>query len=217
MQVRAGISALEADWLSKYSLELAAIQVEQFFDERDGGWFSTTGRDPSVLLRLKEDYDGAEPSAASVTVRNLLVLGNLTGEAAYVDRARQSLERYGTQIGRVVRVMPFMVTNVVYWHARKLQVVFVGPRHSVGTLALERVAAQRYLPFAVTVPVEPGAASQTLSTRLPWVGAMTEREGRPSAYVCDDFACQAPVTDAAALEQQLTDVSGSAPRRIVQL
>ena len=43
-----------------------------FFDERDGGWFSTTGEDPSVLLRLKEDYDGAEPAAASVTVRNLI-------------------------------------------------------------------------------------------------------------------------------------------------
>ena len=46
------------------------LQIERFFDERDGGWFSTTGDDPSVLLRLKEDYDGAEPAAASVTVRN---------------------------------------------------------------------------------------------------------------------------------------------------
>ena len=47
---------------------------ELFFDDRDGGWFSTTGDDPSVLLRLKEDYDGAEPAAASVTVRNLIRL-----------------------------------------------------------------------------------------------------------------------------------------------
>jgi uncharacterized protein YyaL (SSP411 family) len=202
----------EASWL-EHALELTSVQVEQFFDERDGGWFSTTGRDPSVLLRLKEDYDGAEPSAASVTVRNFLVLGNLTGDAAYTDRARRTLERYGSQIGHVVRVMPFMVTNVTYWHARKLQIVFVGPRNSAETLALERMAAQRYMPFAVTVPVDAGASQQALFARMPWLGAMTGRDGRPSAYVCYDFTCQAPVTDAAALEQQLAEIS--APRRIV--
>ena len=202
----------EAAWL-EHALELASVQVDQFFDERDGGWFSTTGRDPSVLLRLKEDYDGAEPSAASVTVRNFLVLGNLTGDPAHTDRARRTLERYGSQIGRVVRVMPFMVSNVIYWHARKLQIVFAGPRNSADTLALERVAAGRYLPFAVTVPVEAGASQKTLSTRLPWLGAMTGRDGQPSAYVCYDFTCQAPVTDAAALEQQLSEIA--APRRIV--
>ena len=47
------------------------------WDERDGGWFSTTGEDESVLLRLKEDYDGAEPAASSVSVMNLLALAHL--------------------------------------------------------------------------------------------------------------------------------------------
>jgi uncharacterized protein len=202
----------DATWF-ELALELTAVQIEQFFDERDGGWFNTTGRDPSVLLRLKEDYDGAEPGAASVAVRNLLVLGNLTGNAAYVERAQRTLERYGSQIGRVVRVMPFMVTNVIYWHARKLQLVIVGPRQSADTVTLERVPAQRYLPFGVVIPVEPGAPQQALSKRLPWLGAMTDRDGRPSVYVCYDFTCQAPVTDAAALEHQLGEITS--PRRIV--
>jgi uncharacterized protein YyaL (SSP411 family) len=202
----------EASWLER-ARELTAVQIDLFFDERDGGWFNTTGRDPSVLLRLKEDYDGAEPGAASVSVRNLLVLGNLTGDAAYVERAQRTLERYGSQIGRVVRVMPFMVTNVIYWHARKLQFVIVGPRQSPDTSALERTAARRYLPFAAMIPVEPGAPQQALSKRLPWLGSMAERDGRPSAYVCYDFTCQAPVTDPAALDQQLTEIAS--PRRIV--
>ena len=59
------------------------MQTELFFDERDGGWFSTTGDDPTVLLRLKEDYDGAEPAAASVTVRNLLQLAHLVGDESF--------------------------------------------------------------------------------------------------------------------------------------
>ena len=58
-------------WLA-WARELQAQQDARFWDEADGGWFSTTGPHSSVLLRLKEDYDGAEPSASSVSVLNLL-------------------------------------------------------------------------------------------------------------------------------------------------
>ena len=61
--------------------ELQRRQDELFWDPIEGGWFSTTGEDPSVLLRLKEDYDGAEPAASSVAVLNLLTLAHLTGDA----------------------------------------------------------------------------------------------------------------------------------------
>ena len=60
----------DAAWL-EWAIALQARQDELFWDEADGGWFSTTGRDPSVLLRLKEDYDGAEPSASSVAALNV--------------------------------------------------------------------------------------------------------------------------------------------------
>src|SRR5262249_41880647 len=53
----------EARWLD-WAVDLTTVQTTMFFDERDGGCFSTTGEDRSVLLRLKEDYDGAEPAAA---------------------------------------------------------------------------------------------------------------------------------------------------------
>jgi uncharacterized protein YyaL (SSP411 family) len=203
----------DAEWLER-AIELSRIQAELFFDDRDGGWFSTTGMDRSVLLRLKEDYDGAEPSAASVSVRNLILLADLTGETAFAERARRTLERYGTNIAPVVRVMPFMVSNVAYWHGRKGQIVVAGPRQAPETIALERAIARRYLPFAVVIPLEPGAGQQMLAARLPWLGAMTPGDGHANAYVCYDFTCQAPVTEAAALDRQLEELS--APRRIVQ-
>ena len=77
-------------------------------------------------MRMKEDYDGAEPAAASVTVRNLLSLGHLLGDASFSDRAKRTLERYGPEIGQVVRVMPLMVTlrtpgpSITKWRVRKL-------------------------------------------------------------------------------------------------
>jgi uncharacterized protein YyaL (SSP411 family) len=65
-----------------------------------------------VLLRLKEDYDGAEPSATSVTTRNLIRLGQLVGDARFMDLAERTLQRYGAGLGQVVRVMPLMAANL---------------------------------------------------------------------------------------------------------
>ena len=186
----------DARWLS-WARELIEIQTRLFWDDRDGGWFSTTGEDDSVLLRLKEDYDGAEPAAASVTVRNLLVLGHLVSDRALIDRAGRTLERYGPQIGRVARVMPFMLLNIARWHGRATQVVIAGDPGGADTLALERAAAARYLPWAVHIGIGPAGASPALAEALPWLGAMQARDGQAAAYLCHNFTCQAPTTDPA--------------------
>ena len=69
----------DAEWL-EWALRLQRKQDETFWDPDDGGWFSTSGQDPTVLLRLKEDYDGAEPAASSVAALNTLTIAHLTGD-----------------------------------------------------------------------------------------------------------------------------------------
>jgi uncharacterized protein YyaL (SSP411 family) len=69
-------------WLD-WALALQDRLDRRFWDAAAGGWFSTAGDDPSVRLRLKEDYDGAEPSATALGARNLLVLAPLTGRREY--------------------------------------------------------------------------------------------------------------------------------------
>ena len=198
----------EARWLDR-AIELTAIQTELFADEADGGWFSTTGDDPAVLLRLKEDYDGAEPSAASVTVRNLLTLGRLTGTGSYLDRARRTLERYGPGLGKVARVMPFMLANAARWHAPAIEVVIAGTRDVADTRALEAVLARVYLPSAVTVSLD---GTSPTPAALPWLSSMSPRAGRATAYVCRGFACQMPTGEPGELERQLKDAG---ERRVI--
>jgi uncharacterized protein YyaL (SSP411 family) len=200
-------------WLD-WAVTLTGRQIELFFDDADGGWFSSDGQDPTVLLRLKEDYDGAEPAAASVTVRNLLTLAHLTGEGGYADRARRSLERYGPELGRVARVMPMMLGNVAHWHGHATQVVIVGPPGAARD-ALEAEVAGVYLPFATSLVMTPGDMQEQLGQRLPWLAAMSMVDGRPAAYVCVNFACQAPVTDPAALRAALDGAAGARPPGII--
>jgi uncharacterized protein YyaL (SSP411 family) len=182
-------------WL-QWARDLTSAQVELFFDTADGGWFSTTGEDDSVLLRLKEDYDGAEPSAASVTVRNLICLSQLDGDGSSLDRAQRTLERYGPALAEAVRVMPLMVADLAHFHARRQEIVIVGDAAADDRLALERVVFAHHVPFAVTILLD-----DTKPPAAPWLKAMTRRDGHAAAYVCHDFVCQSPVTDPADLER----------------
>jgi uncharacterized protein YyaL (SSP411 family) len=198
-----------ARWL-EWALQLTATQTKIFWDERDGGWFSTSGEDPSVLLRMKEDYDGAEPAAASVSVRNLLALGRLVDDSSLVDRAKRALERYGPEIGRVARVMPLMVSNIALWHSSPLQVVIVGHPGAADTLAFETRLAKTYAPGLIQIPVSSNGVSRELGERLPWLVAMRARGGMATAYVCRQFSCQEPTTDPDTFADQLRE-AGSPP------
>src|SRR4029077_13111709 len=84
-------------WL-EWAIALQRRQDELFWDEAEGGWFSTTGRDRSVLLRMKEDYDGAEPTASSVSVLNLLVLSHLIENPQWSDRIERTLRLFGVRL-----------------------------------------------------------------------------------------------------------------------
>jgi uncharacterized protein len=190
------------EWLD-WALELQARQDALFWDEVDGGWFSTTGDDASVLMRLKEDYDGAEPAASSIGVRNLIDLGHLIAEGDFAARAERTLARFGPRIGDAARAVPCMLGNLASWHGGLSQVVIVGPPARDDTRALHRVLAERYLPFTLVVPVTPGDAQAAVAQRLPWIGPMTMADEQATAYVCRQFACDRPVTSPEALAELL--------------
>jgi uncharacterized protein len=192
----------DARWL-KWAARLQDRQNTLFWDDHEGGWFSTTGADPTVLLRLKEDYDGAEPAPSSISVMNLLTLAHLIGGGDALERAERTLARYGPRIGAAARVIPMMIAGLSAWHADRAQIVIVGQRTAEDSQSLLAEAARHYRPFAVVVPVQPGAGQAELSEVLPFVGPMTMRAGRATAYVCHDFTCKEPVTESEALAAQL--------------
>jgi uncharacterized protein len=194
----------DPDWLA-WAIDLQRRQDELFWDPERAGWFSTTGSDPSVLLRLKEDYDGAEPTASSVAVGNLLALSHL---GARIDGAGEKVERtlalFGPRLAQLPRAVPMMLTALSAWHAGMAEVVIAGPAAAPSTRELRAAFDSRYEPFAVLVPVDSGSeAASALASLLPWTAQQTTRDGRPAAYVCRNFACERPATDPAEFRERL--------------
>jgi uncharacterized protein YyaL (SSP411 family) len=190
----------DSAWL-EWALALQRQLDEKFWDAADGGWFSTTGDDPTVLLRLKEDYDGAEPAASSVATLNALTIAHLTGDSAVRERAERTLARYGPRIGAAARTIPMMLCALSGCHAGYSQIVIVGAPGAAVPLMKE--VARHYLPFGIVIPVTPGPSQAALGRFLPFTSAMSQREDRAAAYVCRDFACRQPVTAPEALASEL--------------
>jgi uncharacterized protein YyaL (SSP411 family) len=196
------LELLQADpdpsWLD-WALVLQRRLDELFWDDAAGGWFSTTGADATVLLRMKEDYDGAEPTASSVSVWNLLVLSHLAGDPAWSDRIDRTLAYFGQRLTQVGRAVPMMAAALSARTAGLCQIVLVGS--APGRHAFDRVVGERYLPFAVTLSVD-ADAQRALTERLPWVAAMRPA-GEAAAYLCREFTCRQPAASPDALRAAL--------------
>jgi len=188
-------------WL-EWAVALQRRQDELFEDKSDGGWFSTTGRDPSVLLRLKEDYDGAEPAASSVSAWNLLTLARIDSREDLAARLERTFGAFGHQLIQTPRAMPMMLAALCAWFAPAQEVVIVGPEEREDTRQMKETVASRYLPFAVTVPLSP-ENREALARQMPFVTPMTMRGGQATVYVCRDFACSQPTTDPVEVVKQV--------------
>jgi uncharacterized protein YyaL (SSP411 family) len=189
----------DADWLN-WAITLQRRQDELFWDEKDGGWFSTTGEDPNVLLRIKEDYDGAEPAASSISVMNLLFLSHLIDDRTWTERIERTLRLFGARLEQAGRTVPMMGAALSAYAAGLQQVVIVD---GAGADALEESIARRYQPFTIVLRVSP-ERQQALADLLPFIRDMRALDGAAAAYVCRHFACRQPVTTDEALQAELS-------------
>ncbi|HSP46050.1 MAG TPA: thioredoxin domain-containing protein, partial [Chthoniobacterales bacterium] len=128
-------ASFDVGWL-RFAIELQETQDRFFFDKERGGYFSGAGDDPSILLRLKEDNDSAEPAASSVAALNLLRLAQIRNDADLYLRAEKTIDAFSPQIGHFPSAMPQMLVALDLTLGDPRQIVIAGACDSAGTQAL---------------------------------------------------------------------------------
>ena len=201
-------ASFDITWL-KFAVELQATQDRLFFDAENGGYFSGTGNDPSILLRMKEDNDGAEPAASSIAALNLLRLAQILSDKAMRARAEKTIAAFGATISRIPSAMPQMLVALDYSRGKPRQIVIAGERGAEDTRSLLRAVHARYLPNKILLMADGGEGGAFLAEKSEALRDMKPLGGEATAFVCEDFSCQAPVTDAAALRDLLQRVTPS--------
>jgi uncharacterized protein YyaL (SSP411 family) len=187
----------------QWALELQEKMDALFWDEANGGYFSTAGEDKSILLRMKEDYDGAEPSPNSTAALNLQRLAELTDSAALREKAQRTIRAFTEQLSRAPSAMPQMLCAVDGLLAKHVQIVVAGQAGAEDTRALLREVASHYLPNKVLLLADQAGGQNWLQARLKFIEGMKPIQGHAAAYICENYACQLPTGDVGKVREML--------------
>ncbi len=196
-------ASFDVEWL-KFAVQLQEMQDRLFFDEKNGGYFSTSGKDESVFLRMKDDNDGAEPAASSVAALNLLRLSQLRDDKAMAERAQKNIAAFATTLSHFPSAMPLMLAALDYSLSKPRQIVIAGNKDAPETKPLVNEVHRHFLPKTVLLLADGAEGQKYLGKKNEAIRAMSPIDGKSAAYVCENFTCKAPVTDSKALGELLT-------------
>ena len=183
------------------AIRLTEKQMELFEDPEHGAFFASAADDRSLVLRVKEDYDGAEPSGNSVAAMNLLRLAGFTNRAGFRESAEKTLAAFASRLAAAPSALPQMLAACEWLLGEPREIVLVGDRGDAGTEALLRALHSRFVPNRVVMLVDSPEARRALAAGIPSIEFMEKVEGRASAYVCRNYACQLPVTESEKLAE----------------
>jgi uncharacterized protein YyaL (SSP411 family) len=197
---RGYLDLYEASWdlgdLRK-AVALARQLVALFWDEREGGLFDTASDAEELILRPKEVYDGATPSANSVALEVFARLWLLTGDPGWEERGRATMRAFGARVGDFPLGHTHFLQSAALFLDGAREVVVVGDRQDDATGRFLAAVAGAYAPETVAL-----LATPELPELAPFTAEMN-RTDRPVAYVCEGFSCRAPLAAPAELAELL--------------
>ncbi len=186
----------ESRWLSE-ALTLTERMVKEFWDDEGGGFFFTGKSHENLIVRSKDYFDNATPSGNSVAALVLLRLATLTDNESYRNLATAVLREVGDQIRRYPSGFGYALSAADFLLSTPKEIAIVGKDAADISLLLAETW-RRYLPNKVVAPSFEGE-----TTAIPLLENRPPVNGLPTAYVCENYTCQQPVTNVSALRDQL--------------
>ena len=182
------------------AMELADIMLREFWDERGGGLFYTGKSHQPLISRAKPVFDASIPSGNAIAAQLLLRLYHLVGAEDYHTRAETILRSYyDAMVSQPFGFAHMLCALDQYLHPAK-EIVIVGERSDARTTDLIKEIHSLYLPNKAVLIFAPGESLEKVS---PLMVGKQQIDGRPTAYVCQNFTCSAPVTSWAELKRLL--------------
>ena len=173
----------------KRAIKLNDDLLKLFWDNESGGLFFYGSDGEQLITRPKEIYDGATPSGNSVSALNFLRLARFTGQHHLEEKAHSMFKLFKTNLIRFARGYTFFLTAMLFSQAKSREVILVGK----DTKKMIDIIREEFRPFNVSMHYS--EESKELGELVPFIENYKAVEGRPTAYICENFSCQAPITD----------------------
>ncbi len=187
-------ASLDISYL-KHALQLNEQFVRYFWDDEEGGFFYTPSYGEKLLVRPKEVYDGALPSANSVALYNLLRLERLTADPRLGDLASRLTAAFSGVVGRYPAGHTQFLVGLDFAIGPSYEVVVTGRAGADDTRAMLRALRSLFVPNMVLVFKPDGEGGNEVSEVAKFTATHQTLDGKATAYVCRNFVCKLPTTD----------------------
>jgi uncharacterized protein YyaL (SSP411 family) len=156
-----------------------------------------------------DDQEGVEPAGNSVAALNLLRLSQMTDDAALAEKAAKVIHRFSGTLRQHPSSMPQMLVAAGFQLSKPVQIVIAGDPAAADTRALLRAAHETYLPSRIILGADGREGQAFLAGRTKFIEGMKPLDGKATAYVCRNYACQQPTNDIEVFRKQLREAAGA--------
>jgi uncharacterized protein YyaL (SSP411 family) len=191
----------EPRWVES-ALELSRVMIDEFADRDEGGFFYTGQSHESLIARQKDAYDNATPSGNAMAATALLRLGALTGRDDLTDAGRATLHSVRVILEKAPLAAGQSLIALDFLLAPPREFAVIAGSDSAEFHDVLAAVYARFLPHKVVAPATAEQAAQLAAT-VPLLADRAPRDGRTTTYICERFACQAPVIGLEGLEAAL--------------
>ncbi len=179
-------------------------------DPEGGGYWMTPADGDALLVRRKEGHDGALPSGNAASLFNLLRLSLLLGRPEYGERARGVLRAFATQVRHHPIGSTMFLCGVDFALSGGRSVIVAGEPDQPDTEAMLAAVRGTYAPTTV-LHLRTSDNARDLAALVPFTAHLAPVEDRATAWLCENYACSAPITDPAELKERLLAVRPLTP------
>ena len=193
-------ATLESRWLQE-AVAVADGMISLFWDDAVGGFYDTGSDHERLVIRPRDVFDNAQPCGGSVATDVLLRLAVITGNDDYSGKGATPLRALQQLLGRAPSATGYWLGALDFYVSLPKEIVIVGPTDASAAQEMLSEVGRRFLPNRVVVGMSDPATPPVKDS--PLLEQRVMQDGVATAYVCENYACQLPVTEAAALAEQL--------------
>jgi hypothetical protein len=199
-------ASFETKWLIDAKM-LAEEMIKLFADNEQGGFFLTGTDSEKLITRIKPSTDGVIPSGNSAAAFALLKLGKLTMNQHFTEQGGKVLESFSRQLKQSPAYSSEMLSALNFWIGPTQEIVIAGNAGAADTQQMLELIRSKFLPNAVLIFHQQDNADSDIDKTIPFIKNLTAIEGKATAYVCENYACNRPVNNIDDLDKLLPDIS----------
>ena len=199
-------ASFETKWLIDAKM-LAEEMIKLFTDNEQGGFFLTGKDSEKLITRIKPSTDGVIPSGNSAASFALLKLGMLTMNQYFTEQGGKVLESFSQQLKQPSGYSSEMLSALNFSLGPTREIVITGNTNAEDTQQMLNLIRSKFMPNAVILLRQQENTDSGIDKTIPFVKNLTAIEGKATAYVCENYACNRPVNKIDDLDKLLSDIS----------